>query len=1075
MVVCFEAMKFQKSQRFQKQRVKTPGIESADAISRDKHTQLAPSRPKISNFSQEHFRLLFDSMLQGVVFQDAAGRIVAANPAARRILGMTRAELSGKTSMELERKTLREDGTLFPGIKHPSMVALQTGRDVHDVVMGVYNLREKGYRWIKVNAVPLFRGKEQKPYQVYTIFDDITERRQAERALQLSEMKFAQAFASNPAAIALTRLDDGVFIDVNATWTALTGFSREEAIGRSARKMNIWPTTEAVTRVVNELRTKGGLRGWEQEFRKKSGEIYTAELSAQLLRVGSEQLVLSILVDITERKRATAALRAVNERLRKIMDIETVGVMFWDLATGVMVDANDTLLKLLGYSREEMNAGALTWQKLTPPEFLEASREELREFSTTGRVGPYEKQYIRNDGTRQWFVFAGSALDEGTIIEFCVDVTARKNAEAALRESEADIRGYFDNVAVGAAQIDATGRWIRVNDRFCKITGYSREELTGGMGPLDLDHPEDRAADQVNLARLVQGKGYETEKRYLAKDGRMVWVHITAAPICDAAGKFRRSAAVINDITESKRIEEALRDASQLNQQIIADAKEGIIVYGRDLKYQVWNRFMEELTGFTAQEVLGCHPLDIFPFLRETGVVEAVAQVLAGKELPDREFPFPRLKSGRSGWVSDSNSALRNGEGEITGVIGIVRDITESKQAEQLLQQANRTLQAIRDCHEAMLRTGTEKDLLAEVCRIIVQIGGERMAWVGYAEKDARKTVHPVASNGMNKQYLANLRVNWSDTLRGRGPVGTAIRTGQTCIVQNTQTNLNFAPWRAGARRYGYGSVIALPLKLDGECFGALAIYAAETDAFDAAEQILLTDLASDLAFGINALRLRKERERLENEVLKSIEREQARIGRELHDGLCQILTGAKFRSSYLAKISHDRLPAAEKEARKLEEILNQAIQQSRDMARGLNSVDVTLMGFASALKKLATEVRAAHGPRCVCKISSRAQITDVHTANRLYRIVQEAVQNARKHAAARSITIQLMRKGRGVELVVQDDGKGIPHRIKKPGLGLDNMRMRASLIGARLDIRRRPEGGTMIKCQLDSSGNKCK
>ncbi|HZI32609.1 MAG TPA: PAS domain-containing protein, partial [Candidatus Binatia bacterium] len=111
-------------------------------------------------------------MLQGVVFQDAAGRIIAMNPSARRILGKTAKDFLGKTSMEVEQHTLREDGSLFPGIKHPSMVALQTGREVRDVVMGVYNPREKGYRWINVSAVPLFHPGENRPYQVYTIFDD---------------------------------------------------------------------------------------------------------------------------------------------------------------------------------------------------------------------------------------------------------------------------------------------------------------------------------------------------------------------------------------------------------------------------------------------------------------------------------------------------------------------------------------------------------------------------------------------------------------------------------------------------------------------------------------------------------------------------------------------------------------------------------------------------------------------------------------------------------------------------------------------------------------------------------------
>src|SRR5215469_6343859 len=274
--------------------------------------------------------------------------------------------------------------------------------------------------------------------------------------------------------------------------------------------------------------------------------------------------------------------------------------------------------------------------------------------------------------------------------------------------------------------------------------------------------------------------------------------------------------------------------------------------------------------------------------------------------------------------------------------------------SEQLLQRANRTLQAIRDCHEAMLRADTEGDLLTQICRIIVKTGGERMVWVGIAEHDARKTVRPEAAAGRLKDYLSKARITWADTPRGRGPVGTAIRTGEVCVCHNTLTDPRFAPWREAARRQKYGSVIALPLKMDGECIGALCLYGPEPNMFDKSEQMLLEDLANDLAFGISMLRLRAERERLEDEILKSTEREQERIGRDLHDGLCQLLVGAKFRSVYLKRLAKGRFPPIEKEAQSLEELLNDAIEQARETARGLNPVMATPAGLTAALQKLA-------------------------------------------------------------------------------------------------------------------------
>ena len=134
--------------------------------------------------SEESFRLLFETTLQGVVFQNADGRIVSMNPSAVRILGKTPEEIVGLTSVDLEHDTLREDGSPFPGAEHPAMAALSTGREVRGVIMGVYNPREHAYHWIDIQAVPLFRAGAKKPHQVYTLFDDVTEQRRNERQIR---------------------------------------------------------------------------------------------------------------------------------------------------------------------------------------------------------------------------------------------------------------------------------------------------------------------------------------------------------------------------------------------------------------------------------------------------------------------------------------------------------------------------------------------------------------------------------------------------------------------------------------------------------------------------------------------------------------------------------------------------------------------------------------------------------------------------------------------------------------------------------------------------------------------------
>jgi two-component system, chemotaxis family, sensor kinase Cph1 len=143
--------------------------------------------------SEQRHRLLAETMLQGVVHQDADGKIIAMNPAAERILGKTPEEFLGRTSVDEAHHTLREDGSPLPGLEHPAMVAMRSGQPLQDVVMGVLNPRENAYRWISISAVPSFRPGEDQPYQVFTVFEDITERKRADEALRRSAEELARS------------------------------------------------------------------------------------------------------------------------------------------------------------------------------------------------------------------------------------------------------------------------------------------------------------------------------------------------------------------------------------------------------------------------------------------------------------------------------------------------------------------------------------------------------------------------------------------------------------------------------------------------------------------------------------------------------------------------------------------------------------------------------------------------------------------------------------------------------------------------------------------------------------------
>ncbi len=263
----------------------------------------------------------------------------------------------------------------------------------------------------------------------------------------------------------------------------------------------------------------------------------------------------------------------------------------------------------------------------------------------------------------------------------------------------------------------------------------------------------------------------------------------------------------------------------------------------------------------------------------DTAVKRALAGVDGGAYHQEYRVPWP---DGSSHWVSSHGRAYFDGEGDnrrTVRFVGVNMDITARKQAEEQLQQLNRTLKALSNSNHALLHATCESELLQQVCSIVKEDCGHAMVWIGIAENDEAKTVRPVAHSGFEKGYLESLRITWSDTERGRGPTGAAIRTGQPFMCRNMLVDPAFLPWREEAIRHGYASSLVVPLMETDKTFGAITIYAREPDAFAEAEVSLLTELADDLSHGIATLRLRAAHAQAEEALRSSQTKLQGIIG----------------------------------------------------------------------------------------------------------------------------------------------------------------------------------------------------
>ena len=386
-------------------------------------------------------------------------------------------------------------------------------------------------------------------------------RQRAQAALQENEAQFRTLADAIPH-LAWMANADGWLIWYNRRWYEYTGTTPEQMEGWGWQSVHDPQTLPAVLE-----RWKGSIATGEPfdmvfPLRGADGVFRRFLTRVQPLKNQEGRVVrwFGTNTDVDELKRAEEALLESNARLEKVLEVETVGVMFWDLTTGRMTDANDTFLKLMGYSRSDIEAGQLTWEKLTPPEYLEASLAELRKFAANGRVGPYEKEYFRKDGTRQWLIFAGSSLGGNACVEFCVDVSARKKAEEALRASEERYRGMFQNAGTGIAITDMQGRLLSCNPAYSKMLGYSEEELLQ-FDFISLVHPEDREANLIEIGRLVAQEipDFEILNRYVGKGGQRIWVHKHISLIRDETGRPTNIVALVTDMTERKEAEEQIK------------------------------------------------------------------------------------------------------------------------------------------------------------------------------------------------------------------------------------------------------------------------------------------------------------------------------------------------------------------------------------------------------------------------------------------------------------------------------------------------------------------------------------
>ena len=305
---------------------------------------------------------------------------------------------------------------------------------------------------------------------------------------------------------------------------------------------------------------------------------------------------------------------------------------------------------------------------------------------------------------------------------------------------------------------------------------------------------------------------------------------------------------------------EARFDEAMLLSKVVGLAPLSIFWKTPDLVYAGCNQIYATMSGLSScAEIVGKTDQDLVWREFDSKFKDDNAAVLRnGVPLIKRVVRNP-ISHMESCWWSVSKFPLRNAQGAIIGLAGFVEDVSEFKAVEIEYQSASRARRLLDRCTRFIVDADSETRMLDDLCSLILE-AGYRMAWFGNIERDARKSILPIAQAGIHRDYLTSLHVSWGDTALGHGPTGTAVRNMKTVINQNFQTNPDMAPWRSAALAHGFQSSMAVPLVYHGECIAVLTIYAAEPEAFHDREVELLEELARNISVGLGAIRERTRR-----------------------------------------------------------------------------------------------------------------------------------------------------------------------------------------------------------------------
>lgn len=1043
--------------------------------------------------------------------------------------------------------------------------------------------KDGGYLWLH-NESRLLRDQSGKPVEVVGSLVDVTERREAEVALRDSEERFRTLVSS---------MDDMVFtVDLHqrhtgafGRWIERFGLERKDLIGRTASE--IFGVDAALIHEQAYARALAGEQVTYEWSMAADGETRHFQTSLSPIRDQSGKVagLVGVGRDSTERKRAGEALLASEERYRELVENARDIIYSHDLM-GNYTSVNKAVEQITGYSREE--ALEMNLAQMVAPEYVDRARQMIASKLAGQKKTVYDLEIIAKDGHRvKVEVNTRPVFQDDVpvgIQGIARDVTERKRAEEALRDSQERFRRYFELGLIGMAITSPAKGYLEVNDHLCEMLGYERSELLE-MTWAELTHPDELAANVGNFNRVLAGEadGYTLEKRFIRKDGRVIHSTISVKCVRTADGPVDYFVALTQDITKRKQAEQALRESQSRMKAILDNCPSMIFLKDLEGRYLQVNRQLERTFNMAAAEVLGRTDAEIFPRERAEVFRATDRTVLeAGRSL---EFEESAVYDDGPHTFIVHKFPLQDTSAVPYAVGGISTDITGRKRAEDDLRKQKEILQKIFDHIPIMIAFFDEdgrfklvnrewertlgwslaeietqtQDIFAELypdpqdrkdaLNFIAEANAE---WADFKTrvKDGRlintswANVHlsDGTSIGIGQDITGRKRADdllWRQTAqlaalqeigleisaeselsrvldvvtrraaellnayhcsvyirdRERGElnlvasldselIGLRLREGEglagrVALLGHAQAIADYRNWEGRALMFDpkrFGPALSAPLKWQQTVIGAISLVRKRgEEPFSLEDSHFLEQIAADAAIAIHQATLFEEVQEgqrrlqvLSHRLIDAQEAERKRLARELHDQIGQALTAVQISLQSL-----QNAPGINAAGGLLEEslaIIDDALQQVHDLSLDLRPSLLDDLGLVATLRwyvgRVASRAGLVHGFKADDLDTRLAP--EVETA--CFRIAQEALTNVLRHASATNVSVEITYANSDLRLLVRDNGVGFDVRAAmgrtglNASLGLQGMQERAAAVGGSVDIKSKLRRGTKVQ-----------